>query len=213
MDRPRFAVAAAALTLLAFGAGAGALTALPQSGEPGGTTGPPDEIPRHDAADRGVAPNPGSVDTCPSCGSVVPSLSAPLSGDLAAVLLVAVLAVAAAFSRSSGRPGDGPTADAAETTVATGDSGSDTRPDRADPAPDNPVYRAWLTMAREAAVADPTTATPREVAVAAREAGLDDEAAVALTDLFAAVRYGGRPVTETRAQRARELADRLEVSA
>mgnify|MGYP000651501881 CR=1 FL=1 len=66
----------------------------------------------------------------------------------------------------------------------------------------NEVYRAWREMAESVDVGDPQTSTPAEFAAVAVDAGLDRDRVAELTELFEAVRYGDRPVTEEREQRA-----------
>lgn len=73
------------------------------------------------------------------------------------------------------------------------------------PPASNDVYRAWLSLARKAG-ADARRDTPEEVAERAVEAGVDEETAREITDLFESVRYGGREPSddlERRADRAR----------
>ncbi|HMB50851.1 MAG TPA: DUF4129 domain-containing protein [Natronoarchaeum rubrum] len=69
---------------------------------------------------------------------------------------------------------------------------------------ENEVYRAWREMAESVDVADPRTSTPAEFAAAAVDAGLDRDRVEELTELFEAVRYGDRPVTDERERRAVE---------
>lgn len=69
---------------------------------------------------------------------------------------------------------------------------------------DNAVYAAWAEMVAALDVGDPDTTTPEEFATRAREAGMDPAAVEDLTQLFADVRYGDRPVTDARERRARE---------
>lgn len=75
--------------------------------------------------------------------------------------------------------------------------------------PSNEVHRAWLAMVRAVPVERPWTRTPSECADLAREAGADEDAVEQITRTFAEVRYGGRPVTDERRQRAREGIERL----
>lgn len=71
-------------------------------------------------------------------------------------------------------------------------------------APDDEVHRAWLSMVRRLDLSQPESRTPVECARAAVEAGMDPEAVETLTRVFEEVRYGDRPVTEERRERARE---------
>lgn len=76
----------------------------------------------------------------------------------------------------------------------------------------NPVYSAWREMATEAAESASGTLTANEVAAAADDRGLDDDAVRTLTRLFEEVRYGGRPVTEDRKRRARSALESIDGS-
>ena len=75
---------------------------------------------------------------------------------------------------------------------------------------DNEVYRAWAEMTEHLAVDRPDSSTPAEFAAAAVDAGMAPEDVRELTDLFEAVRYGDRAVTEERERRAREALRRIE---
>lgn len=70
--------------------------------------------------------------------------------------------------------------------------------------PSNEVHRAWLSMVSKTGIDDPRTRTPSECAAAAIDADLDPSAVRTLTGVFEEVRYGDKPVTEERRQRARE---------
>ena len=74
---------------------------------------------------------------------------------------------------------------------------------------DNAVYRAWREMVADLPVANPEASTPADFADAAVEAGMDADDVAEVTALFEAVRYGDRPVTETRAERATDALRRL----
>ncbi len=76
------------------------------------------------------------------------------------------------------------------------------RIEAAEDSAENEVYRAWREMAESVDVGNPRTSTPAEFAAAAADAGLDRDRVAELTELFEAVRYGDRPVTEEREQRA-----------
>lgn len=80
----------------------------------------------------------------------------------------------------------------------------------ADTDVDNAVYRAWREMTADLPVANPDASTPAEFADAAVEAGMDPDDVAELTELFETVRYGDRPVTETRAERATAALRRIE---
>jgi hypothetical protein len=76
----------------------------------------------------------------------------------------------------------------------------------------NEVYRAWREMTRHLRVDRPAASTPAEFADAAVEAGMDPEDVSELTEVFAAVRYGGEHPTDRRTRRAREALRRIERS-
>jgi len=77
---------------------------------------------------------------------------------------------------------------------------------------DNEVFRAWASMTEHLAVDRPESSTPREFADAAVEAGFDRADVTELTDLFAAVRYGGEDPTDDREQRAVAALRRIEAA-
>lgn len=79
-----------------------------------------------------------------------------------------------------------------------------------DAAVENEIYRAWEEMTRLLDVDDPETATPAEFADAAVAAGMDRDDVEALTDLFAAVRYGGFEPTPEREETAVAALRRIE---
>lgn len=72
------------------------------------------------------------------------------------------------------------------------------------PEPRNEIERAWLSMVERAGVDRPRRMTPAEIANAAVAAGLDPEGVERLRSAFEKVRYGGDPVTDEDARRARE---------
>lgn len=78
--------------------------------------------------------------------------------------------------------------------------------------PANEVQRAWLAVVERANPDRPWTRTPEECAQGAVDAGLDSETVRTITTLFEEVRYGGKPVTEERRERAREGLRRLETA-
>ncbi|WP_276271122.1 DUF4129 domain-containing protein [Haloarcula litorea] len=147
-------------------------------------------------------------------GGAASAVTTPGTLTLAAVGGTALLATLAAvvLLRSTGHerwPGgerdEGIDEDAVETeeTAAVARAAGRAADDiAADADPENAVYRAWHEMTDALDVADPDSATPREFADAAVEAGIDDRHVETLTTLFEAVRYGDRPVTEERAARA-----------
>jgi hypothetical protein len=76
--------------------------------------------------------------------------------------------------------------------------------------PENEVHRAWLSMVAETDIEEPRTRTPSQCAAAAVEADLDPAAVRTVTDVFEEVRYGDRPVTDERRERARRGLERLD---
>jgi preprotein translocase subunit SecG len=78
-----------------------------------------------------------------------------------------------------------------------------------DQVPSNEVHRAWLSMVSETGIDDPQRRTPSECATAAIEEGHDPGAVQTLTETFEEVRYGGKPVTDERRERARKGLDRI----
>jgi hypothetical protein len=77
-------------------------------------------------------------------------------------------------------------------------------------AVDNEVFRAWKRMTDLLDVDDPDARTPGEFRRAAVEAGMAPGDVDELTDLFEAVRYGARDVTDDREQRAVDALRRIE---
>lgn len=73
--------------------------------------------------------------------------------------------------------------------------------------PDNPVYDAWLDVARRHGGAD---RTPGEVDRAARDAGVPVEPLRDLRQAFEQVRYGGVEPSDERVERARSARERVE---
>jgi len=77
---------------------------------------------------------------------------------------------------------------------------------------ENEVYRAWREMADALPVDRPASSTPGEFAAAARDVGVDDDDVAELTELFEAVRYGGREATSDREERAVAALRRIEAA-
>ena len=77
---------------------------------------------------------------------------------------------------------------------------------------DNEVFRAWVEMTDHLAVERPESSTPAEFATAAVDAGMTPDDVRELTGLFEEVRYGDRPVTEEREERATTALRRIEES-
>ena len=74
----------------------------------------------------------------------------------------------------------------------------------------NAVYRAWVEMTDALDVSNREARTPGEFAETAIEAGMDADDVAELTRLFEDVRYGDAPVSEERAERARQALRRVE---
>ncbi|SNZ04973.1 protein of unknown function [Natronoarchaeum philippinense] len=133
------------------------------------------------------------------------------TAGLVAALLIGLLAVAGAEYIPDGdddqqsrreSAADADDADAAAIGEAAGRAAD--RIEATDDGFENEVYRAWREMADGVDVGSPRTSTPAEFAAAAADAGLDPDRVEELTDLFEAVRYGDRAVTEERERRAVE---------
>jgi hypothetical protein len=77
-------------------------------------------------------------------------------------------------------------------------------------AVENEVTRAWRQMVDLLDVRDPQADTPRAFATAASEAGMAPDDVAELTELFEAVRYGGRPASADRRERALAAFRRIE---
>lgn len=76
--------------------------------------------------------------------------------------------------------------------------------------PSNDVHRAWLSMVDRLDIDEPQTRSPSECASAAVDANMDPTAVQTLTNVFEEVRYGEKPVTDERRQRARDGLRRLQ---
>ena len=77
---------------------------------------------------------------------------------------------------------------------------------------ENEVYRAWREMTDALPVDRPASSTPGEFAAAARDVGVDNDDVAELTELFEAVRYGGREATGDREERAVAALRRIEAA-
>lgn len=75
--------------------------------------------------------------------------------------------------------------------------------------PSNEIHRAWLSMVSATSIDEPQRRTPSECAAAAIDEGYDPGAVQTLTETFEEVRYGGKPVTDERRERARKGIDRI----
>lgn len=91
------------------------------------------------------------------------------------------------------------------TGAAAADDGVEWEP--GDPA--NSVQAAWIELLERSGLNNPHARTPEECRDAAIDAGLDSDAARTITSLFRDVRYGDQPLTDGRAQRARESLERI----
>ncbi|AKU09609.1 MULTISPECIES: DUF4129 domain-containing protein [Haloferax] len=104
---------------------------------------------------------------------------------------------------------------AAETTEERG--GADHKPsERNAPAPSdwggppaNGISRAWFAMVSALGAAATPRQTPAELARTAADAGLPAGTVESLTELFRAVRYGGKRPTDERERRAEDALDAL----
>lgn len=146
-----------------------------------------------------------------------PSPRSPTSILLFFVLSLAVLGTLLALAVGA-RDADEPAADRSETaesidaaSIGRAAGRAADRIEGSTPA-DNEVYRAWEEMVDPLEVARPEATTPGEFAEAAVDAGIDPEDADELTRLFEAVRYGGRPPSESRERRAVETLRRIEAT-
>lgn len=144
----------------------------------------------------------------------VPTASPPvvLALGFALALLVGGLVLVRATGGADYAPpsGDGSSGDVAALGRAAGRAAD--RIDRG-AVVDNEVYRAWREMTERLDVEAPEASTPGEFAEAAVDAGLDPDAVAELTDLFAAVRYGGGEADESRERRAAAALRRIEEAA
>ncbi|WP_248299370.1 DUF4129 domain-containing protein [Halorhabdus amylolytica] len=142
-------------------------------------------------------------------GSVSPML---LSG-LGVVVLLALIALFA-LSTDEDTPEQAPEPEASDTEElasvgqAAGRAADDI--EDSDVSTANAVYRAWIEMTDALEVSKRESTTPGEFAELAIEAGMAPDDVRELTRLFEDVRYGDEPVSETRAERARDALRRIE---
>lgn len=205
-----------ASAVLAFGVGATALDDALASPDPVPDGGGDDT---GSGVDSNSGPAAGSESTgpCPGCGGasitvaiaeLLPRIPGSVALGLAAVGTLVLLALWYRAGAGSGAsPADRERREDGVDTAS--DRSGGTRAAVDEPPANNPVYRAWHETVRRIDERDETTTTPGEYARAARERGWDGDAVATLTALFDRVRYGGAAVTEERAARAREAADRL----
>lgn len=88
------------------------------------------------------------------------------------------------------------------------ESGGDQR--EAGPGLDNEVYRAWWEFINHVDKSEDTS--PGEAARVARASGLPPEAVEAIRETFEEVRYGDKPVTESRVERVQQAIERIDSS-
>lgn len=201
--------------VLAFGVGATALDDALASPDP-----VPDGSDDSGSAGGGASgPSAGSgpTDPCPGCGGG--GITVAIAELLPTIPDSIVLALAAAgtlvllvlwYRAGAGTGGSLADRERREDGVDTAsDRSGATRVAVDEPPATNPVYRAWHETVRRIDERDERTTTPGEYARAARERDWDGDAVATLRTLFDRVRYGGATVTEERAARAREAAERL----
>jgi len=148
----------------------------------------------------------------------VPATAVPSLALLSVLLLAIGGAVAALFyadtgERESRRDPDEAPEDDEERRSELGRAAGRAA-DRIEGADDveNEVYRAWREMADALPIERPASSTPGEFAAAARGVGVDADDVDELTELFEAVRYGGREATGEREERAVAALRRIESS-
>lgn len=150
-------------------------------------------------------PDAAAADSgAPADPVVTPSL---LVGVLAGIVLLVGVGLLAGARRadSTDEAGEDPVA-----TRAVGTAAGRAAADVGERDLSNVIYRAWNEMTSALAVPDAESATPAEFASEAVDAGMAPEDVETLTTLFREVRYGKRPVTETRERRARDVLRRIE---
>lgn len=121
-----------------------------------------------------------------------------------ALLVVCAVGVVALLTGSDYAPPDREREDdvATDSTDATG------KPRWSVGADENAVYRSWRRLADRLDAAP--TCSPAEIAATARDRGFDGQVVSELMAAFREVRYGGRPATGEREERATDALDRLE---
>lgn len=218
MDASRIAaIAVAALALLALSVAATTLETAPGGspvdsrdsdpirGEegmayPGQATATEDRTPSDGEPQPVDRPNGSAPGSAPGDGlSPLYVLAALVAIGLVAVVLVV---------RSAGS--DQPSEPAASTQdQSDGPPPSRIGDELATPA-SNEVYRAWCRFEEQVGERVSPGTTPADVATVAIAAGYPEAAVRDLCTAYCDVRYGGEPVTEERARRAREAIDRIE---
>lgn len=155
-----------------------------------------------DPAGQPAGPDPGggsADDVTPDSGVGIPPI-AVLVGTLA------IIAIAAVGLR---RRRDEESEDASPARVDADVDADTDRPAEptvdtviGDEEPDNAVYRCWRDLATSVDMAREAQCTPGDVAEAAIDRGYPSGPVRRLTDVFTEVRYGHRPVTDTRRREA-----------
>lgn len=163
------------------------------------------------------AATPTPVNASSGGGSGVPDPSVPPEAAAGIAVLLGGLALAAIlFSRGDallGRFGSGskrgePQAELRDLGRVAGAAADRLEADEG--TIDNEITRAWRRMVDLLDVDDPRADTPRAFADAATAAGMDTEDVSELTGLFEAVRYGDRPPSTDRRERALAAFRRIE---
>ncbi len=88
-------------------------------------------------------------------------------------------------------------------------AGPSERSARTGPAEPESVEAAWDRVVSSLSIRRESVRTPRECAAVAIDAGMPEDAVVALTETFELVRYGGIPETQTHVERARSAYERI----
>ncbi|WP_170830527.1 DUF4129 domain-containing protein [Halogranum gelatinilyticum] len=118
-----------------------------------------------------------------------------------------LFSMAGSLSRVGGSFGRGPRGDG---DTDEGTAGRDTpSPEPGDDAPPSTVQEVWAAMVEVVPVPNRRSATPRDYARAAIDAGFPSTAVEQLTTTFEEVRYGGRPSTADRLRAARAALRRI----
>jgi len=183
----------------------------------GGCTGGGSAVPT--GGEFNATPGGGSGDGPFGGGSDgdVPTTAVPSLALLSVLLLAVGGAIAALFysdndGRTSEEESDGRSDDEERRSELGRAAGR--AADRIEDSEDfeNEVYRAWREMADALPIDRPASSTPGEFAAAARDVGVDDDDVAELTELFEAVRYGGREATSDREERAVAALRRIEAA-
>ena len=135
------------------------------------------------------------ADTIGDVGGTMTTVQPPLTVVIGVTLLFALVAIAALLSATGSQdidvlepPTHAEPADLERFARAAGRAAD--RIEQYDADVDNAVYEAWAEMTGVLAIESPETASPREFAGAAVDAGMHAEDVEQLTTLFEEVRYG-----------------------